>query len=252
MNLRAPAFLSGWLLAAAAGWLVCQPLPAQTPPPAAAAAAPAHQVQPVTPNAQLAPSAAGTPMAPAPEEDIRDIRGIVPVPSIWDTVLWILAGLAVLAAAVVGIVMLWTWTVTRRKAARIRPLHEIALAELEAARRFMSPEQAREFSIAVSEAVRRYIELRFGAHAPRKTTEEFLHSLVRENKAGLGEHSPLLEDFLRHCDLAKFARWTLSVPEMESMLASARSFIQSTTPTAMVAKAAATPPPLENHAAATH
>ena len=34
-----------------------------------------------------------------------------------------------------------------------------------------------------------------------------------------------LGEFLGHCDLAKFARWQLSVPQMEAMLQSARDFI---------------------------
>jgi hypothetical protein len=183
-------------------------------------------------------------MAAAPEEDIRDIRGPVPLPSIWPLIISIISGLV----AVALVYALWRWWNARRKTARIKSLHELALEELEASRRFMSPEQAREFSIAVSEAVRRYIELRFGVHAPRKTTEEFLHMMVKRNSADLGPHQALLQDFLRHCDLAKFARWTLSVPEMESMLASGRTFIESTTPTAMahaaVASLGSVPPPI--------
>ncbi len=40
--------------------------------------------------------------------------------------------------------------------------------------------------------------------------------------------SALLGDFLQHCDLAKFARWVLSLEEMEEMYDSARTFISET------------------------
>ncbi len=38
----------------------------------------------------------------------------------------------------------------------------------------------------------------------------------------------MLADFLHHCDLAKFARWILSIEEMENMLQSARTFVIET------------------------
>jgi hypothetical protein len=44
----------------------------------------------------------------------------------------------------------------------------------------------------------------------------------------LTNHRELLDDFLGHCDLAKFARWILSAPEMETMLQSAHTFVLET------------------------
>jgi hypothetical protein len=41
----------------------------------------------------------------------------------------------------------------------------------------------------------------------------------------LAHHRDSLADFLRHCDLAKFARWSLSVSQMEAMLDSAKAFV---------------------------
>jgi hypothetical protein len=104
----------------------------------------------------------------------------------------------------------------------------VALEQLEAARRLMQPEQARAFSIAVSEIVRDYIEIGFEVRAAHRTTEEFLHDLVTQSDSPLVAHQPVLADFLRHCDLAKFARWVLSVPQMEAMLQSAAAFIVAT------------------------
>jgi hypothetical protein len=64
----------------------------------------------------------------------------------------------------------------------------------------------------------------------------------------------VLGEFLRHCDLAKFARWILSAPQMEDMLQSASAFIvatgkpiaeQDTLPAHLVRASVSSPPPLE-------
>ena len=156
-------------------------------------------------------------------EDIRDIRGPKHIPSPWLWPLW-LAGGAALAALLYAA---WRWNQRRALIAALLP-YEIALAKLEAARALMQPENAREFSITVSEIVRQYIEVRFQVWAARRTTEEFLHDLIDPSDVSLAHHRDLLADFLRHCDLAKFARWVLSAEEMETMLQSARSFVLTT------------------------
>jgi hypothetical protein len=52
--------------------------------------------------------------------------------------------------------------------------------------------------------------------------------LVANADSPLAEHRGTLGEFLGHCDLAKFAKWQLSVPQMEAMLQSARDFILAT------------------------
>jgi hypothetical protein len=156
-------------------------------------------------------------------EDIRDIRGPKPVPSSWLWPLWLAGGAALAALLYAG----WLWNRRRALAAALLP-YEIALARLEEARALMQPENAREFSITVSEIVRHYIEQRFRVWAARRTTEEFLHDLLEPSDALLTSHRSLLAEFLRHCDLAKFARWILSSEEMDTMLESACRFVRET------------------------
>jgi hypothetical protein len=173
-----------------------------------------------------APSLAKAAPATAPGvrgEDIRDIRGPKHIPSPWPWP-WCLAGGAALAALLYAG---WLWNRRRALIAALLP-YEIALARLEEARALMQPENAREFSIAVSEIVRNYIEERFHVWAARRTTEEFLHDLLEPSDALLVSHRALLADFLRHCDLAKFARWILSIGEMSTMLRSAQTFVLQT------------------------
>jgi hypothetical protein len=61
--------------------------------------------------------------------------------------------------------------------------------------------------------------------AAHRTTNEFLHDLVDLPDSPLAAHRETLAEFLHHCDLAKFARWSLTVPQMEAMLASASAFV---------------------------
>jgi hypothetical protein len=158
-----------------------------------------------------------------PNAVAQDIRGPKHIPSPWIWPAWVAGGLALGALGYA----VWRWNRRRAIAAAKLP-YEIALDRLEETRALMQPENAREFSITVSEIVRNYIEDRFQVRAARRTTEEFLHELLEPSDSMLASHCGLLADFLHHCDLAKFARWILSVEEMETMLQSARTFVLET------------------------
>ena len=163
---------------------------------------------------------------PTLAEDIRDIRGPVPLVNLWP---WIIAGL-VAAAFLTSLILFHR---KRRRLATIprnRLPHEIALEKLQYAQLLIDPGHVREFSIAVSDAVRSYIEDRFQVRAAHHTTEEFLRDLISSRESPLHRYSQSLKDFLDFCDLAKFARWSLSVPQMQSMHASALRLVEETIP----------------------
>jgi len=191
--------------------------------PASALAGPKQAAQPTaapTPNTASPAATTGT----ADSGDIRDIRGVIsiPYPLLW--LLYIVGGVALAA------VLYFAWKWIHRTVIKPKQPHELALERLEAARALMNEGQVREYAFAVSEAVRLYIEQRFGEKARRRTTEEFISDLLKQTGTPLAEHRALLEDFLMHCDLPKFARWQLSTAEMESMHESARAFIINTRP----------------------
>ena len=156
-------------------------------------------------------------------DDIRDIRGpktILPA--------WLVA--AVLAAALalgLGAYGVWRGLRRRRRPRALLPF-EAALKRLEEIRALMQPENAREFSIAVSDVVRRYVELRFDITATHRTTEEFLRDLLASPNADLARHRALLAEFLSQCDLVKFAGESLTPGNMESLHGSARAFVLET------------------------
>jgi len=185
--------------------------------------------------AQNAPSA----------EDIRDIRGPISIPYEW---LW--AADMLIALAVAGLIYA-AWRFFRRTATKMKLPFEIALEKLEAARALMTAEAVREYAFTVSEIIRVYIEQTFGEKAAHRTTEEFLSDLLAQTGTPLAQHRALLEAFLSHCDLIKFARWGATERELESMHESARAFILDTRPqpdAGRTAKPAPAPQPELAHA----
>jgi hypothetical protein len=210
-------------------------------PADAAAAAPGAADPPAAPAAL---PAAATPSLPAggvaagdPSEDIRDIRGpkfILP----WWLVPALLAAVVIIALLGVGA---WRWLRRRRRPRALLPF-EVALQRLEDIRPLMQPQSVREFSTAVSDIVRSYIELRFDLIATHRTTEEFLRDLLESSKASLVRHRALLSEFLQQCDLVKFAGISLTPQTMESLHHSARAFVLETAqPEAPAARAAPHP-----------
>jgi hypothetical protein len=155
-------------------------------------------------------------------EDIRDIRGpqfLVPA--------WLLPALLVAGAlAALGAYGVWR----RRRARPTRALlpFETALQRLEDIRALMHPAGAREFSTAVSDIVRGYIEQEFHLTATHRTTEEFLRDLLESSNSSLARHRALLSEFLNQCDLVKFAGISLSLQNMESLRLSACAFVRAT------------------------
>lgn len=155
-------------------------------------------------------------------EDIRDIRQPRHLPTPWR---WTVIAAGVITLIAIGLALRW-W-IYHGKFFVLRP-HEIALQYLEEARELIDPDHAREYCFEVSKIIRRYIEERFNIHAPQLTTEEFLHELAESPDALLASHRVLLGDFLRHCDLAKFAGWYYCRPDLEAMHLSAVEFVRQT------------------------
>jgi hypothetical protein len=98
---------------------------------------------------------------------------------------------------------------------------------LEEALRLIADPKA--FSIAVSSAIRVYLEERFEFHAPDRTTEEFLyelqgsHLLTDEQKRSLGQ-------FLESCDLIKFAKYEPTETELRGLHQAALRLVNETEP----------------------
>jgi hypothetical protein len=171
-----------------------------------------------------APSQAATNAAPLTFHEA--LKPLIAIPNGWLWVIWITAILALCAGA-------WlAWRYWRKKAAAVAavppvPPHVRARHALEAALALLSDPKA--FSIAVSGAIRDYLEERFDFHAPERTTEEFLYELQGTNLLTT-EQKLSLGDFLANCDLIKFARYEPTEIELRALHAAALKLVNETEP----------------------
>jgi len=169
-------------------------------------------------------------------EDLKDvslneIKPPVPFPRSY--ILWLWAAIAA-AALVTGIVTTTVIVRKRKKAAGEGsglsiPAHELAY---EALKRLVEEDlpgkgEIKLFYQRISAILRRYIENRFGLHAPEQTTEEFLFGLENAQKFP-EKYKTLLKVFLNHCDLVKFAEYQPETEDIQNTFNSCRSFIEGT------------------------
>ncbi len=190
---------------------------------------------------------------------IEDIEGVVEMPqtpSYWWLWTLIVLGVAAVPAA---------WLLLRRRRARqlvriFRPAHELAYARLRAlvAEDLIEQGKIQEFYERISGILRHYIEDRFDLHAPERTTEEFLDELrftlrgegvpplrvagilpairgqdtlaTREQgqDALATADKKVLEEFLTHCDLVKFARHAPTTEQVQRTFDLVKDFIEKT------------------------
>jgi hypothetical protein len=167
--------------------------------------------------------------------DIRDIAPPVEIPSGFEWLWWVLGALAVVVLALAG------WRYWRRQKTRTAlvveiPAHERARRKLEAALDLF--DQPKPFCIVVSDAVRLYLEERFGLRAPERTTDEFLTDLS-QSAALTGAQKESLEQFLSACDLVKFAKYEPQRPELEALYQSALRLIEETEPRPLITNSTA-------------
>ena len=153
--------------------------------------------------------------------DIKDIKGLVYFFSPLKLLIWIITGL----------IIIWLIFKLIKKLKKMAPQkkpHEIALEELEAARKQLAASgDAKEYYVRISDVIRRYIEIMFSLRAPEMTTQEFLLSLGNSPKLA-GAHRELLKDFMEACDLVKFAKHTPAGTEIEGVFTTAKKFIEET------------------------
>jgi len=82
-----------------------------------------------------------------------------------------------------------------------------------------------QFSIRVSDILRRFVSQQYGLPATRQTSIEFLTAAAKAPSFSADDKS-LLEDFLNRCDLIKFAKYEATTSDSELLLDEAIRFVK--------------------------
>ncbi len=159
--------------------------------------------------------------------DIRDIKPLrrIERPIDWR---WAAAAALALAAAAAGYLL---WRRRSRPPAPVEPPHLAAFRALEALRGLdvADPEALRRFYFGLSEALRAYIEDRFGLNATDLTSEEILLRTAELEGLGTPELESL-ERFLVDTDRVKFAEHRPGEAEISATYERALGFVEATRP----------------------
>ena len=160
---------------------------------------------------------------------VREIAGPVALPRAALPWMWGVGVLVITAGTVLVLILVRRQRRRKQDAVAAIPPHEIAFRELAelVAQDLMKNGQIKLFYRRVSSILRTYIENRFGLRAPEQTTQEFLLS-IGMSKALQAEHQPLLERFLNHCDMVKFAELQPTTKEIQNTFDSCKDFIVAT------------------------
>jgi hypothetical protein len=102
---------------------------------------------------------------------------------------------------------------------------ERALAALSAIEKEVEKTPPYQFSIRVSNILRRYVVEQFDLPMTRQTSVEFLNSIAAAPNFG-DEEKALLADFLNRCDLIKFARYEATPKDSRLLLDEAGQFVK--------------------------
>jgi hypothetical protein len=137
---------------------------------------------------------------------------------------WVIFAGSFLALTAVGL-LIWFFL---RKRARMSPPQlprDRALEALAGVEQEIHQIDPYQFSIRVSDILRRYVTEQYALPVTRQTSIEFLSSLTKRSPFSMDDKM-LLEDFLNRCDLIKFARYDATVSDSELLLDEATRFVK--------------------------
>jgi hypothetical protein len=154
--------------------------------------------------------------------DIKDIKG--PLYFLEINKIIMAAALALLALYLAS---LYIRRMMRNAAPKKSP-YETAVGELAALKRLLAAGMdIKECYAKASFCVRDYIEETLRLRAPEMTTEEFLNSL-KDSPHIPPQYKVLFKEFLEACDFVKFAKYTPTGAEIESVFRAAENLIEKT------------------------
>ena len=155
---------------------------------------------------------------------VADIHEIAPPVDYSLVPPWVIYAGVTLGLAAFGLLAWWIRERSRRPKPQQSP-RDRAREELNRSRAEMERLTPYQFSIRISDILRRYVTEQFQLPLTRQTSVEFLNTLAKAPAFSEDEKS-LLEDFLNRCDLIKFARYDATIEESRLLLAEATRFVE--------------------------
>lgn len=183
-----------------------------------------------------------TPVLP---DALRDIKPPLAIPNPW---LWLIITAVIVGVLAIAGALIWFFILRRKNVPLPPPIpaHIRAKHHLEDALALLS--QPKPFCTLVSDTIRFYLEERFKFRAPERTTEEFLYEL-KKTELLLPDQKESLGEFLKSCDLVKFARYEPRETELRDLHGSALRLVEETEPQPEPAQPGAPAGALEKSAA---
>lgn len=161
-------------------------------------------------------------------EKFNGPHAVVEQPFEWSWTMWLCALLCVaMLAAVVALAVRLTdpKLITRRVIINPpTPAHITAINNIEQIKR-KPADDVKLYYMELTEALRSYIEKRFGFNAKEMTTNEIVRHLYETNNE---EAMTELKSVLETADLVKFAKHKTTLTEQDQSLMSAMSYVQTT------------------------
>lgn len=160
----------------------------------------------------------------------RDIQ-VLPFSWIdWKQIFWAIVMLLPLCALIVGMSVLIKkgkpiFRLVRRK--KKIPAHQVAISEIERikAQRSWAQEDSKEYYTLLTDALRTYIQERYGFSAMEMTSSEIIDRLTAESDEKSLEE---LREIFHTADLVKFAKWSTQINENDANLVAALQYVNET------------------------
>lgn len=163
--------------------------------------------------------------------EVRDLKGQMTYPVTFREIAPWLGGGIVLAGLIVLAVWLLRRYLKKKKGVEEKkdPAYIVALRKLEGFRsdKYWAPEKQKLFYSGITDALKEYIDDRFGVDAPEMTTAELFAALKGEKDISPELYMDMKSLFER-ADFVKFAKFAASDEENASVLPVAVRFVTST------------------------
>jgi hypothetical protein len=137
---------------------------------------------------------------------------------------WMIFVGSLVVLTIIGLAIWYGRRFFRKTQVTVSP-RERALAALSAIEKEVGKIAPYQFSIRVSDILRRYVVEQFDLPMTRQTSVEFLNAIASAPNFG-DEERALLADFLNRCDLIKFARYEATTEDSRLLLDEARQFVK--------------------------